>query len=133
MTERRTYGEQVIVVRDLLPAGRTLRLYRIVKTPDPEDPEFLDSLRSHYELGHHPPGPPRPAVLHMGLSMYRDMVDAIGTARRWPVIGEHLATLVLWAGRGFNIADTGHPGHVTVWGDPESLRAHVEHVSENVV
>ena len=118
---RNTYGEAKLVVVELLPDFET-RLYRVTKSDDPSEEEFLDSLRSHYEIGWHPRGAPRPAVLHMGLSMFRTPEKARGTAWKWPVMGEFVAELELTSGNGFNLADTGAPGHVTVWGDPMWLR-----------
>lgn len=121
---RETYGEQVIVVRELLPSWRT-KLFRIVKSGDRGDQAVLDSLRSHYELGTVPRRHgPRSAVLNMAVSMYREREQASKTARNWwPKIGSHVAELELVAGKGFNFADTGHPGHVSVWGDPLELLA----------
>lgn len=58
----------------------------------------------------------------MALSMYRSQDQARKTARQWPKIGQYVAELELVSGKGFNIADTGHPGHVSVWGDPLELR-----------
>jgi hypothetical protein len=113
--------EQIIVVREPLPQWNT-RLFRIVKASSASEEATIDSLRSHYELGMIPrTATVRPAVLNMALSMYRNQELARKAARQWPRIGRYIAELELVSGKGFNIADTGHPGHVSVWGDPLEL------------
>ncbi|MGI8558861.1 MAG: hypothetical protein ACR2ND_11240 [Solirubrobacteraceae bacterium] len=119
--ERVTFGGATLVVYDI-DDGTELNLYRVVRGDRAQAVEFLDSFRSHYELG----APPRrherrSTIIHMGLSTYRSAPQAVGTARRFPRIGSHVAQLRLVPDEGFNFADTGHPGHVTVWGDPFSL------------
>lgn len=97
-------------------------VWRIVKTDERGDPAFLDSLRSNYDLGR----PPRRreehwSIVHMGISTFSDPRAAAGTARKWPVIGEWVAQIALTHGQGFNVAHTGMPGHLTLWGDPIKL------------
>jgi hypothetical protein len=119
---RWTYGEPLLVVRELLP-DYELPVFRIVKTDNIDDLELVNSFKSHYEIGRMPRGGAvRPAILHMGISVYLRPEDARETARKWPVIGAFVALLQLTSGQGFNIAETGHPGHRTVWGDPFKLR-----------
>jgi hypothetical protein len=124
MTRLTLGGAQLVVYE--VEDETELELYRIVRTDVGESSEFVDSFRSHYELG----APPRrlerrSAIIHMGLSTYRSRSQAAGTARRFPIIGAYLARLRLVPGRGFNFADTAHPGHVSVWGDPLALAASV--------
>jgi hypothetical protein len=42
-------------------------------------------------------------------------------ALRWPKIGTFLAELRLQPDNGFCLADTGRPGHFTLWGRPLQL------------
>lgn len=117
---RMTYGEPAIMVYEI-PDGQSFQLFRIVRSANKDDPVLVNSLRSHYELDHDPPGPTRPAVLHMGLSTYLEIGPARETANRFPRIGSYVAELALKAGNGFNWAMTGHPKHITVWGEPVKL------------
>lgn len=115
---RLTLGGTRLVVYEI-DEGTGLELFRIVHGDRGQQPALVDSFRSHYELGLPPRRTERrAAVIHMGLSTYRTVSQARGTAARFPAIGTHLARLRLQAGRGLNFAATGHPGHVTVWGDP---------------
>lgn len=118
---RVTLGGAEMVVYEI-EDGAAVELFRIVRTDRQESGQFADSFRSHYELG----APPRraerrSAVVHMGLSTYRSDSQAAGTARRFPAIGTHVAHVRVPGGRGVNFAETGHPGHVTIWGDPLTL------------
>jgi hypothetical protein len=115
-----TYGTARLSV--VLEIGPPLVVWRIVRSDVAEDPVFLDSFRSNYELG----SPPRriensAAVIHMGISMYLDRDTAVGTAERFPKLGGFLAEVDLADGRGFNYAFTGHRHHLTIWGDPVKL------------
>jgi hypothetical protein len=106
-----------------------LRVYRITKAEDVDDPALVDDFRSHYETGK----PPRNveegwAVVHMGISCFRTEGAAASTARFWPVIGDHVAAVDLGPGEGFNIAETGSAQHLTIWGDPVKLAAAVEEI-----
>jgi hypothetical protein len=99
-----------------------LEVFRVVRTDNPEDPVLLNSLRSHFALEM----PPRrierrSAALHMGISVYLSRDRAAETARRFPAIGGFVAALRLTMGHGFNVAHTGPPGHLTLWGDPVKL------------
>lgn len=117
---RATTGPARIVVQEIEP-GRALTVYRIVRATD--ETALLDSFRSHYELGQEPRKVERSsAVIHMGISTYADDGVARGTAQRWERLGDHVAEIRLREGQGFNFARTGHPLHLTVWGDPIRLR-----------
>lgn len=129
MPNRLTHGEPSLTVYEVTP-GLTLTVYRIVRSEHPDDPVLANSLRSHYEMGVEPRGPIRPAVLHMGISTYLDIEPARRTAQRWPRFGEYIAHLALKDGNGFNWAMTGHPKHITVWGDPLKLAAAVVDIVE---
>ncbi|HEY2536542.1 MAG TPA: hypothetical protein VGI24_06115 [Solirubrobacteraceae bacterium] len=95
--------------------------YRIVKDVDLGHPDLLDSFRSNYELG----APPRgleyeSTLIHLGLSMYREVEMAIATALRWPRIGQYVAEVQLKPNNGFCYAATAQRGHLTVWGGHRS-------------
>lgn len=118
----------MIVVNEITGTA-VLRIYRITKTDKRDDPAFVGSFKSHYELGQ----PPRRAetgwtIIYMGVSSYETKNRAVGTAEAFPVIGNYVAEVVLTAGNGFNYANTGPPGHLTVWGDPFKLAAAVADV-----
>lgn len=99
-----------------------VRLYRVCG-PDGAD-EFLDALRSHYELRRPPRGPEnRAAVIHMALSMFDQPRPARELAEPVPQLGGHVATLALRPGLGICVAKTGAPTHWSVWGRPTQLAA----------
>jgi hypothetical protein len=109
------------VIYGIVP-GREVELHRIVRSDLREDPVMLNSFKSNYELS----DPPRrverdAAVIHMGISTYLTSRAATETALRFPKLGDYIARLLLGAGQGVNLAQTGHPGHLTVWGDPVKL------------
>jgi hypothetical protein len=109
-----------LVIHDVGESPVTV--YRIVRSENVEDPVFVNSLRSHYEMKAEPRHvEKRAASLHMGLSVFLTLERAIETARKWPAIGSFVARLDLSAGHGFNFADTGAPGHLTLWADPVKL------------
>ncbi len=120
---RTTYGPaRLSVVLDVGSVGPLLQPYRIVRSDQPDDPVFINSFRSNYDLG----SPPRlvedsAAVIHMGISMYLDRRVAEETARRFRKLGDYLARVDLRSGFGFNYAVTGHKSHLTIWGDPVKL------------
>ena len=89
---------------------------------DRSAPAVLDSLRSHYERGAPPRGYERRlAVIHMGLSVFSTRGAAAAMALKWPMIGMFVAELNLEPGNGLCLADTGQPGHWTLWGRPLQL------------
>lgn len=99
-----------------------LTVYRIVRSDNVEDPVFVNSLRSHYEMKAEPRYiEKRAASIHMGLSVFMTRAQAAETAKKWPAIGTFVAQLELTAGHGFNFADTAGPGHLTLWADPVKL------------
>jgi hypothetical protein len=102
--------------------GEEFDVFRIVRTAVVEDPVMLNSLRSHFALSEEPRKVERNStVVHMGISVYLDVELARGTAQQWPKIGDHIARVRLTDGRGFNLADTAQPGHLTLWADPFKL------------
>jgi hypothetical protein len=118
---RATFGPEQLIVREISPA-LSFSAYRIVRSDEPDDPLFLNSFRSNYELSREPRKVERRAtVIHMGVSMYLKPEVAHGTARRFAKLGNYVATLDMRAGLGINAAETGHPLHLTVWGDPIKL------------
>lgn len=109
---------------DLLvaPVRETTTVYRVVRGADRSAPVVLDSLRSHYESGSPPRGYERRlAVIHMGLSVFSMRAAAAAMASKWPMIGMFVAELNLEPGNGLCLADTGQPGHWTLWGRPLQL------------
>jgi hypothetical protein len=119
----------MIVVKEITGTA-ALRVYRITKTGDPQDPAFVDSFKSHYELGMPPRRfETRSSVIHMGITTWQTESRAIGTARAFPKIGSFVAEMVLTGNNGFNYAETGPPGHFTVWGDPLKLAAAVDDIA----
>ena len=67
-------------------------LFRIVKGATRGAPGVLDSLRSNYERDAPPRGVERQsALIHFGLSMFVSFEAAADRARRWPVLGAHVA------------------------------------------
>lgn len=114
-----------ITLMEIAP-GRSLRVFRIVKSERSDDPSLLASLRSNYELRSRPRRFERRAtVIDMGISVYLDLETARAMATRFRELGDFIARLELPAGRGFNFAHTGQPTHVTLWGRPEKLRERV--------
>jgi hypothetical protein len=109
-----------------VPIGRPVEVFRIVRSDDPEDPVFLNSLRSHYEMSEPPRRVERSSTaIHMGISVYLEAHMAHSTGRRFERLGGYVAQLSLAHGYGFNFAHTGHPLHLTVWADPVKLLAAV--------
>jgi hypothetical protein len=113
-----------MVAGDLVvaPVREATVVYRIVRGADRSAPAVLDSLRSHYERG----APPRAyerrlAAIHMGLSVFSETAAAKAMVSKWPMIGMFVAELELEPGSGFCLADTGQPGHWTLWGRPLQL------------
>lgn len=118
---RATPGPPVVSVAELRSSERIVA-YRIVRSELSGDPALIDSFRSHYELGQEPRKVERRStVIHMGISTYLNEEVARGIAQRFPRLGGFVAQLVLRSGNGFNYAHTGHPLHLTVWGDPIKL------------
>jgi hypothetical protein len=125
----RTAGPGRITVVTLYP-DQTLDVFRIVRSNSVEDPAFVNSLRSNYELTEPPRRVEREfTVIHMGISVYTDGDSAYGTARAWPKLGDFVARLRLVHGPGFNFAHTGHRQHLTLWADPVKLSQTVVDIS----
>ena len=118
---RTTFGPPRLTVLAVRP-GSPVTIFRIVRSALVDDPAFVNSLRSNYELGEEPRKVERDAtVIHMGISAYLEPGIAHGNAQRWPKLGDHVAEVRLQHGRGFNYAHTGHPLHLTIWADPIKL------------
>lgn len=96
------------------------RLYRVCSPREADG--FIESFRSHYELGRPPRGPEdRAAVIHMAVSMFDSPEIAAQLASRVPKLGGHVAHVDLLPGNGFCAAKTGGPAHWSVWGRPLQL------------
>jgi hypothetical protein len=111
-----------LLIREI-PADAVLEGFRVVKVGQQDHPDLADSFRSHYEEGCEPRNVEgQHAVLHMGLSFWRDREQAAKLARRCPWIGGYTAHLRLAAGFGFDSLDPScerNAKHLSVWGDPE--------------
>jgi len=118
------------IVVATVTAERAVEAYRIVHGSSPTDARVLESLRSNYERDRPPRGwEQRNVVIQMGISMFVRRTQAEGTARRFPVIGDHIAQIRLEQGFGFALARTGPPGHLTVWGRPLQLLGAIVDIS----
>lgn len=116
-----TYGPPQVTVYELRP-GEPITAWRIVRAQQKDDPVFLNSFRSNYELSHEPRNVERKsAVMHMGISMYLDEAIAHLTAQRWEKLGDWVARVEIRHGNGINYAHTGHRKHLTIWGDAIKL------------
>jgi hypothetical protein len=119
---RVTAGRQGIINVLQVVSGSHIEVFRIVRSDIPEDPVFINSFRSNYELEKDPRGVERSsAVIHVGISTYLEQEIAVGTALRFEKLGDFVARVELRPGNGFNLAHTGHPKHLTIWGDPRKL------------
>lgn len=104
----------------VVPLREVTTVHRIVRGRSVS--ATLSSLRSHYERDLPPRGYERRlAVIHMGLSVFSSQDAARAMALQWPKIGRFLAEMRLAPGNGFCLADTGRPGHSTLWGRPLQL------------
>jgi hypothetical protein len=107
-----------------LADGEELRVFRIVRTRDMDAAEFVDSFRSHAELGLPPrrgtPAESHPQI-HEGVSVFESRQAAIETARRFPRIGSFVAELRIKPDSGIRYLRWGARGHLTLWGDAVKL------------
>ncbi len=97
-----------------------------------DDPRSLtQAMSSNYEAGRSPhPADLRATVLHMAVSGFEDRARLATLARRRPQrIGTHIVTVELQPGLGVCVADTGGPGHWSIWGVPAHLVALVTDVA----
>jgi hypothetical protein len=80
-------------------------------------------MRSNYETGRPThPADLRATVLHMAVSMFEDAEGLSPLARRRPDrVGTHVARVLLRPDRGICLADTGSPGHWSIWGFRDEL------------
>lgn len=98
-----------------------LEVFRIVRTPDVAARGYVDSFRSHAELGIPPRGPEEThPLVYKGVSAFDTPERAAETARRFPRIGKHIARLRIRRGDALYFF-WGARGHLTLWGDPIKL------------
>lgn len=100
-------------------------LHRTVKTDPPAAIDFM----SNKALGK----PPRNAelrepVLHDGLSVWDSLESAIAMARQFPQHGAFIAELTIAPDSMITIRKTRGPGHFTIFGHAEAIRACVTRV-----
>lgn len=103
-----------------------LVLYRIIKAREPTLLDFTSLAAQGLAPGTDDPELQR---LHMGISCWATESQARRTARRFPTLGTHIATLVLPEDAPVRVARTRGPGHHTAWGAPEDLQASVSSVA----
>lgn len=99
-----------------------LVVFRIVKDPDPEAPGYVESFKSHAELDLPPRGPELShPLVYEGISAYDTADAAAETARKYPVLGSHVAELHVGPGTEARYFWWGARGHLTLWGEPLKL------------
>lgn len=107
-------------------------LFRLIHEESEDTPLIHAAFRSNYELNAAPrKAEVRSAAIHMGISTVATAEVARSLAARWPAMGPFIGRLELTPGHGFSLAETGFPGHWTVWGRPEDFEeclAEIEHV-----
>jgi len=121
-------GLQFIVVEVTTP----VTLFRLIQEESEDTPFLFAAFRSNYELNAIPRKVEvRSAAIHMGISTVATAEVARSLAARWPAMGPLIGRLELTPDHGFSLAQTGFPGHWTVWGRPDDLEAclvEIEHV-----
>jgi hypothetical protein len=66
----------------------------------------------------------------MAVSMFEDPDVVVMQARRRPDrVGTHIARIEMQPGHGVCVADTGGPGHWSIWGIPAQLADFVANVT----
>jgi hypothetical protein len=109
-------GSDPLLVRSL-DAGEALEAYRIVATEDAGSTEMADRFTSSFARERPPRGlERRSVVVQMGISLFERPEQAAAVAQQFPVIGGFIAVVRTESKYGFCWADTGPPGHMTVWG-----------------
>lgn len=93
---------------------------------------LIHALASNYEAGRSPhPADLRATVLHMAISGFEHPDVLLRLARKRPDrVGTHIVTLELQSDHGICVADTGSPGHWSIWGTPAQLLDLVADVHE---
>jgi hypothetical protein len=85
-----------------------------------DDPLLLYALRSNHENGR--AGAEVNALLATSVSMFERVETVTRLARRRPErVGSHIMTVILLPEFGFYRAETGAPGHHSIWGSPHRL------------
>ena len=82
-----------------------------------------DDWRSHYELGEKPRKSEVVSALdHMGLSLWESPEPLRALAGRYPQLGTFIVEVEVRGDLGIWLAETGPPGHFTLWGRPADLQ-----------
>jgi hypothetical protein len=107
----------------LLPGlAASATLYRALRDSQTD----IGSFNSNFAKGKRPRGIElRSTPVWMSISMFTSPSALESRMRRFSQLGSFIAEMRLEAGKGFAIAQTGAPGHVSVWGDPAMLDAAV--------
>jgi hypothetical protein len=99
-----------------------LVVFRIVRLPDAMANDYVESFKSHFELGIPPRGPEQShPLVYEGISVYDTYEAAASTARKFPTIGSYVAKLMITAETNARYFRWGPPGHLTLWGDSLTL------------
>jgi hypothetical protein len=99
-------------------------LFRLIQEDRESAPLVQTAFRSNYELNAAPRKVEvRSAAIHMGISTVVTAEVARSLATRWRAMGPFVGRLELTPGHGFSLAQTGFPGHWTVWGRPADFAA----------
>ena len=96
-----------------------MRLYRGSFGPA----HLIEAMQSNFQSGRSThPQDLRATVIHMAVSMFEsfDVVRRL-CLRRPDRLGTHVMTVDLRPGHGVCLANTGSPGHWSVWGLPPTL------------
>jgi len=97
-------------------------LYRIVKVGDQRAADYVNSFKSHAELGLPPHGTElEHPQIYEGITVWDRREAAAKTARKWPKIGEFVAEIHVPGGTDARALRWGPRGHLTLWGDPLML------------
>lgn len=96
------------------------RFYRIIMGPSAARRDFLSNRALGRVLRRSTPETLR---TYDGVSVFEMSTQARAAAIRFPMLGTHMAALVIPEGAVIRIERTfaNQPGHHTVWGDPDEI------------
>lgn len=119
-------ADRYLSLDHLLPGlAASVTLYRALRRSQAD----AGSFDSNFAKGKRPRGLElRSTPIWMAVSMFTSPAAVESRMRRFPQMGSFVAEMRLEAGKGFAIAQTGAPGHVSVWGEPAMLDAALREV-----